>query len=234
MQNTAFRSAVTIALLLGGLAFMYAPHWLASATGRAGDEAAFAYVADLDYWQRTGRERSVRATIPLDLAHDLNQAPLHIGDWQGEDVPETNLEVFILLEPEQLVQRLYRDGAGHHVWLSLVGSRKSRSFHPPDLCYDADGWQTSLSSRAISLDEGGEIYGFWLAARKQVDQEAPATEHRAFYFYLFPNSGRDQAEGIVLLKLTSPRYGSDDETLAVQGDFLRRVLRRASPTSNPL
>jgi len=223
MQSATFRSAVVIAMLLGGLAFVYAPRWLAPTSGQAGDEAAFTYVADLDYWQRTGRERSVETSVPLDLAHDLNRVPLQVGDWQGEDVPETNLEVFILLEPEQFVQRLYRDSAGHYLWLSLVGGRQSRSFHPPDLCYDADGWQTSLSSRAIALDGGGELYGFRLEARK-----TPVTEHEAFYFYLFPDAQRDQADGIVLFKLTSPRSGSVEETLALQDDFVRHLFRRAS------
>jgi hypothetical protein len=229
MQSTAFRSAVVIAMLLGGLAFVYAPHWPAPANGQAGDEAAFTYVADLDYWQRTERERSVGTSVPLDLAHDLDRVPLQVGNWRGEDVPETNLEVFILLEPEQFVQRLYRDDAGHYLWLSLVGGRQSRSFHPPDLCYDADGWQTSLSSRAIALDEGGELYGFRLEARKAMPGETSATEHEAFYFYLFPDAQRDQANGIVLFKLTSPRSGSVEETLALQDDFVRRLFRRASP-----
>jgi hypothetical protein len=228
MQSAAFRSAVVIAILLGGLAFVYVPHWLVPVGGQAGDEAAFTYVADLDYWQRTGRERSVGTTVPLDLAHDLERVPLQVGDWRGEDVPETNLEVFILLEPEQFVQRLYRDSAGHYLWLSLVGGRQSRSFHPPDLCYDADGWQTSLSSRAIVLDEGGELYGFRLEARKAVPGQTSATEHEAFYFYLFPNARRDQVDGIVLFKLTSPRSGSVEETLALQDDFVRHLFRRAS------
>ncbi len=228
MQNAAFRSAIVIVLLLGGLVFVYAPPWPAPADGQARDEAAFTYVADLDYWQRTERESSVATTVPLDLAHDLNQVPLQVGDWQGENVPETNLEVFILLAPEQFVQRLYRDSAGHYLWLSLVGGRQSRSFHPPDLCYDADGWQTALSSRAISLDGGGELYGFRLEARKTLPGETSPTEHEAFYFYLFPSARRDQADGIVLFKLTSPRSGSVEETLALQDDFVRRLFRRAS------
>ncbi len=228
MQNAAFRSAVVIAMLLAGLVFVYASPWPAPANGRAGDEATFIYVADLDYWQRTDRERSVGTTIPLDLAHDLGQMPWQVGDWQGEDVPETNLEVFILLQPEQFVQRLYRDSAGHYLLLSLVGGRQSRSFHPPDLCYDADGWQTSLSSRAIALDEGGELYGFRLEARKTMPGETLATQHEAFYFYLFPNPQRDQADGIVLFKLTSSLSGSVEDTLALQDDFVRHLFRRAS------
>ena len=48
-------------------------------------------------------------TSPYDfsLENDLNTLPLQFDDWSGVDVPQTNLEVFILLEPEQYIQRRY-------------------------------------------------------------------------------------------------------------------------------
>jgi hypothetical protein len=235
MQNAPFRGVVVLALLVGSLLVVYAPRWLDLVGQQASPaEADFTYVTDVDYWQRTGREQLVETSIPFDLAHDLNQVPLQIGDWRGEDVPETNLEVFILLEPEQFVQRLYQDSAGHSLWLTLIGSRKSRSFHPPDLCYEADGWRTSLSSQAVPLDGGGDLYGLWLEAQKQTTEEGPATEHLVFYFYLFPDSERDQAGGIVLFKLISPRYSTVEETVALQGDFLRQLFSRATPIKRRL
>lgn len=231
MQNATFRTLVVVAILLGGLLVSYASLWGDSGSNQV---PGFSYVVDLDYWRRTEREQLVKTDLHFDLAHDLNDVPLQIGEWQGEDVPETNLEVFILLEPEQFVQRLYQDSDGHYLWLTLIGGRNSRSFHPPDLCYDADGWKASLSSQAIFLDEGGEIYGLWLEAHKPGADEAADFEHMVFYFYLFPDSKRDQADGIVLLKLTSPRYGSVEETLAVQGDFLRHLFKNATPVTRGL
>ena len=231
MQNATFRTLVVVAILLGGLLVSYASLWGDSGSNQV---PGFSYVVDLDYWRRTEREQLVKTDLHFDLAHDLDDVPLQIGEWQGEDVPETNLEVFILLEPEQFVQRLYQDSDGHYLWLTLIGGRNSRSFHPPDLCYDADGWKASLSSQAIFLDEGGEIYGLWLEAHKPGADEAADFEHMVFYFYLFPDSKRDQADGIVLLKLTSPRYGSVEETLAVQGDFLRHLLKNATPVTRGL
>lgn len=230
MSKTAFRVVVIVALLLGSLAVVYASQ-------RSRDQAdGLTYVADLDYWGRTEREQLVETEMPFDLAHDLSGVPLQIGDWQGEDVPETNLEVFILLEPEQFVQRLYQDSNGHYLWLTLIGGRNSRSFHPPDLCYDADGWQASLSSQAIPLDGGGEVYGLWLEAQKpgEAGAKTPGAEHQVFYFYLFPDTGRDQADGIVLLKLTSPPYGTVEETLSIQGDFLRHLFKSAAPVNGAL
>lgn len=235
MRDATFRSVVVLTLLAGALLVVHAPRWLGLTSLRASPgEVGFTYVTDLDYWRRTEREQLVETTIPFDLDHDLNQVPLQIGDWRGEDVPETNLEVFILLEPDQFVQRRYQDSAEHSLWLTLIGGYESRSFHPPDLCYDADGWQVSLSSQAIPLDGGGAIYGLWLEAQKQMAEGKPATEHTVFYFYLFPDSERHQADGIVLFKLTSPRYGTPEETVTMLGDFLRQLFSRATPVRRTL
>lgn len=206
----------------------------------------FTYIADLDFWQRTERETQVLATAHFDLAHDLNTVPLIVGDWRGIDVPETNEEVMILLDPEQYIQRLYQNGAGEYIWLSMIGGRSSQPFHAPDICYDADGWQYNLGSYGVELNEGGKLYGLWLDANKTVptvgsenatEQPATATtqEHIVFYFYLFPSDARQLSDGIVLFKLTSGRHGTVDETLALHADFIRQFFtagqaRFSSPT----
>lgn len=213
-------------MLTVAIGVIYGPDLLISARPGVA-QPGFVYVTDLDFWQSTQREQRVTARIPLDLAHDLAaQIPLRLGKWTGEDVPQSNIEVFILLEPEQFVQRLYWDDQGRYVWLSMIGGRSSQPFHPPDLCYDADGWRTSMSSRAVPLPEGGAIYGLWMEAEKPIPGAGDET-HLIFYFYLFPDANRNPTDGIVLLKLTSPRYGSDEETLAIQQDLLGHLLVQA-------
>ncbi len=131
----------------------------------AGD--GYQFVADIDNWQRTDRERVVSTPYNFNLAADLKQLPLQLGEWVGQDVPQTNLEVFILLEPDQYVRRLYRHPDGRYLWLSLIGSYKSKSFHSPQICYDTDGWQTDASSETITLDRG-EMQALRLEATKRV------------------------------------------------------------------
>jgi hypothetical protein len=224
------RSSLAALLLLVGVAVVYGPRLNAAITGHAAAPATeLTYIADLDYWQRTDREAQVTATARFDLDADLTGVPLTLGDWQGEEVPETNQEVMILLDPEQYVQRLYRNAKGQYIWLSMIGGRSSQPFHAPDICYDADGWQYNLSSAPIPLDGGGEIHGLWMEARKRFPNADAETEHIVFYFYLFPNAAREHKDGIVLFKLTSSRYGSLEETLAVQGDFVRHLFRAAKP-----
>lgn len=227
-RSTLTAGAVALLLLIG-LAAVYLPQllpaWGETPTLAANDELT--YITDLDFWQRTPRERAVVATAHFDLQHDLNDVPLAVGDWTGVNEPETNQEVLILLEPEQYIQRLYTDSAGRYLWLSMVGGRSSQPFHAPDICYDADGWQYDLGSHATRLDEGGEIYGLWLHGKKQLPDQATPTEHVVYYFYLFPEAQRNQADGIVLFKLTSARYGSLEETLAMHEEFIRALFRKA-------
>lgn len=223
------RSFTAIALLMVGSLVVYLPQ-VSAKLWPAHDALSahqFSYIADLDFWQRTEREKAVIATARFDLAADLHNVPLKLGDWQGEDVPETNKEVMILLDPEQYIQRLYKNSAGQYIWLSMVGGRSSQPFHAPDICYKADGWKFNTDSQAVKLQDGSEIYGLWLEAKKRMQGEKNYTHHIVFYFYLFPNKARNLSDGIVLFKLTSSPYGSAEQTLAMQADFVRQLFNSA-------
>ena len=231
MKSNQIRSFVVIGVLVIGLLIIYAPRYFAASeqkTDATANQPHYTYIADLDFWQRTPRETEVSALARFDLDADLNDVPLQLGNWVGEDVPETNEEVMILLEPEQYIRRLYQDSQGRYIWLSMIGGRNSRPFHAPDICYDADGWQYDLGSRPVELRDGGEVYGLWLEAEKLFPGRDVPTEHIVYYFYLFPDAQRDLADGIVLFKLTSERYGSIDDTLAMQADFVRELFTQAN------
>lgn len=249
MQNSSELSTRTplhhyfaVLLLLLALPVVYFPRWQGLIPGLIAPRPAaqFTYVADLDFWQRTERETQVTATAHFDLAHDLNDVPLTIGDWQGVDVPETNQEVMILLDPEQYIQRLYQNTDGEYIWLSMIGGRSSQPFHAPDICYDADGWQYNLGSYGVELTGGGKLYGLWLEADKTLPPAATATtaaaetaapttlEHIVFYFYLFPDQARQLSDGIVLFKLTSGQHGTVEETLKLHADFIRQLFSTAA------
>jgi hypothetical protein len=223
--------ATALIILVGAAVLVhYQPMSGAFAGTPMAAQTELSYVVDLDFWQRTPRERTVASVSHFDLDHDLNAVPMQVGDWVGEDRPETNEEVLILLEPEQYVQRLYQNGKGQYLWLSMVGGRSSQPFHAPDICYDADGWQYNLGSHPVALDGGGELYGLYLTAHKELPDGQGRAEHVVYYFYLFPNESRSLSDGIVLFKLTSGRVGTVEETLAMQEDFVRQFFTAASAT----
>ncbi len=224
MSHDQRRHLLVIVVLLAaiGATFLISQRNRLGAVAGTGHE----FVADLDNWQRTERERAVTSPYDFSLGSDLGkQIPLKLGDWIGQDVPQTNLEVFILLEPEQYVQRMYQLPDRRFVWLSLIGSRKSKSFHSPQICYDTDGWQTEASSEAIPLD-AGEAYALRLVATKRITADVSA-EHVIMYFYLWPNYARNPQDGMVLVKVTAPLYDTVENTLALEKEFLRQLITSA-------
>lgn len=223
MHSSTIRYLLALALLAVVL-IVFATTGLYGPVLGASSSAELTYVADIDYWQRSGREQLITTRYRFDLDHDLNDIPLEVGVWQGRDVPQTNVGVFIVLEPEQYVERLYGNDLGHYVWLTLIGGRGSRTFHPPESCYDSYGWQTELSSYGIPLDEEGQAHGMLIQARQGAEEQI------SFYFYLFPKRSRQPNDGIVIFRVTSPRYGTVEETMAVQRDFVRHFFSQSVPT----
>ncbi|MBV7328834.1 exosortase-associated EpsI family protein [Chloroflexi bacterium TSY] len=157
----------------------------------------------------------------------LNDIPLTVGKWQSQKESLIDREVEILLDPEQYVRRLYQHQNGQYIWLTLIGGRSSRAFHPPDICYDVAGWQYNLGSRTIMLNSGDEIQALWMEAEKHEENQQTLTEHVISYFFIFPDEERELVDGIVLFKLTSTRLVGADETLNLHADFVRNFFINA-------
>jgi|GEM_PF-514546 len=219
-------SYIVIGLLLLAAFALYGPKLLSGTEQSDAVSASdgHSYVSDLDFWRRTNRETHVASSIPLDLSNDLEEIPLAIGKWTGVDMPDTNREVEILLDPEQYVRRLYQHENGNYIWLSLIGGRSSKPFHAPDICYDADGWQYNLGSHPFALNNGGEIFGLWLEAEKEVTEGTAPLEHFVSYFYIFPDHDRELSDGIVLFKLTSSKFGTSEQSLEIHQDFVSSIF----------
>jgi len=183
-------------------------------------DEGYQFVADIDNWRRTGRERAVSTEYDFHLGPNLDELPLEVGEWSGTDIPQTNLEVFILLEPEHYVFRRYSREDGRALWLSLIGSRQSKSFHAPQICYASDGWQTDVSSEPIPLGDG-ELYALQVVATKGRET------HVILYFFLWPDYKRDSTTGTVLFKVTAPLEGSVEETVALERLFVQEFFSGA-------
>ena len=188
--------------------------------GRVRAQQGFQFVADIDNWRRTDRERALSTEYDFSLGPNLDELPLEVGEWKGQDVAQTNLEVFILLEPEHYVFRRYARSNGRSIWLSLIGSRKAKSFHPPQICYASDGWQTDVSSEPVPVGDG-ELYALQVIAHKG------GQTHVVLYFFLWPDYSRDPAAGTVLFKVTAPLEGSVEETLALEKQFVQEFFTGA-------
>ncbi len=213
-------------MLLAALFAVAAFIWLPGLRRPAASASGRAFASDIDNWRQTELARTLHTPYDFTLGPNLGQLPLQLGAWRGEDVPQTNLEVFILLEPEQYLQRRYQDAGEHTLWLSVIGSRKSKSFHPPQICYSADNWVTQVSTARLALAEG-EIHALRVDATRGQDR------HLVLYFYLWPDASRDPAAGTVLLKMTVPIFGAvqdESQALELAQDFVKQLFE--SGTTN--
>ncbi len=204
-----------LAVALLAMAGLYGRDFLQSKV--LGQEQGYTFVTDIDRWRKTSRERLVQARYDFSLGPQLHDIPFQIGEWSGEDMPQDNVEVQILLEPEEYVYRRYRNADGKIIWLSIIGSRQAKSFHPPQICYDAAGWSTQVTSEEIPLRKGS-IYAMKVGAEKD------AWTHIVLYFFLYPDYLRDQSKGVVLFKVTAPLGDSEASTLALEKNFIREFF----------
>jgi len=187
--------------------------WLA----RRGAEEALppgnSFVADIDFWRRTPREGTVITPYDFHLGK-LDSVPLDVGDWHGVDVPASP-DVTEYLEPEQYVVRYYERESGTALWLSLIGSRQAKSFHPPPLCYTT--WHTEVGSTTIPLD-GGDLHALTLVVSQG------ERRYIMLYFYLWPDAARRFEDGMVMFKVMSEPLGTVEETIAMQQEFTRQFF----------
>lgn len=227
MQNGTLRNLVGLLLLVGVGTSVYLYESPRFVQGDAVGEAANTYVSDLTIWRRTKGEQQLTAVYPIDLNHDFHAIPLTIGAWRGQEIEQNNVSALIMLQPEQFLERFYQNERGQYIWLTLIGGRQSRSFHAPEICYTSFGWDTSLSYHTIELGDGG-VQGVLIEADKDASIDGRAERHLSFYFYLFATPKRDYDEGIVMFRITSPYFGTKEETLSLHADFLRQFFEARS------
>jgi hypothetical protein len=178
----------------------------------------YVVITDVDGWQSTSYERAVKTPFAF-FEGDWESAelPLSLGPWSGEDLPVDNQMVFILLEPDWVLSRsYYRDE--DMIWCNLVGSRQSKSFHPPEICYSSIGWDVSHEGvKSIPL-RSTEIYARSLTATKG------GTQHAIVYLYLWSSPERNVSQGSILITVGAPIQESLERTFALETYFLAHLF----------
>jgi EpsI family protein len=86
---------------------------------------------------------------PATLAKSL---PAFVGDWYGADQPVTQGEKDSLGPDTQFVRKLYTNGRGDQIYVSLVfsGPDMATSIHRPERCLPAQGW-TVVNTTVVTI-----------------------------------------------------------------------------------
>ncbi len=86
--------------------------------------------------------------------------PRTVGNWLGEDQEITPKEREVLAKDTSFARKLYVDGKGHGIFVSIVmsGQDLDNSIHRPERCLPAQGWSVVDSRRvAIPVRNKGEL-----------------------------------------------------------------------------
>jgi len=168
------------------------------------------FIQDVDGWLRTPHEAAVTTLYDLRVGPGIESLPLTLGSWVGREGNADREFVMGYLKPDYWVYRRYERN-GEVVWLSLIASRDARSFHPPEVCYQAQGW--SVGGRRLEPVPIGR-------GRIQAQRVVAAKDglvHGVLYWYLWMNPQREVAEGCVMVKLTTVIAEGEDWDAAFQG-----------------
>jgi EpsI family protein len=94
--------------------------------------------------------RSANETIPA-----LQQLPLELSGWRGEDYP-TSEAVARVLAADALLNRCYRRDDGTEIWLFVAYFRRQQvnsQIHSPRHCLPGGGWHvTFLRQQTLTID----------------------------------------------------------------------------------
>ncbi len=80
------------------------------------------------------------------------ELPEYVGKWYGVDQEITQRERDTLAADTQFARKLYTDGLGNSVYVSIVmsGNDLDNSIHRPERCLPAQGW-TVADSRKVAV-----------------------------------------------------------------------------------
>ncbi len=134
---------------------------------------------------------AVTATVVTALQHDssqdetaglakLQQIPMQIGKWRGQDLP-LDESVYEILETRAIIHRNYTDDQGNTVLLSIVHYHDTKvDFHAPEACLGGRGERTSKKVKRLALRINNQLFPLEVA---EIVASNPNNQSLSYYFY---------------------------------------------------
>ncbi len=88
------------------------------------------------------------------FAEQLKEIPMSVGEWQGEDEPQTDERILRLSGAAGQMDRTYRNAAGEEVRVMLMCARfRDVFYHTPERCYPAAGFEMQSQPQREVIDD---------------------------------------------------------------------------------
>lgn len=149
----------------------------------------YKFTSDTSYYFSTSHEGKFVSNTDYLYKPNLENLPLNLGNWEGEDLDSD--------DPNILYLRYYENTETDAViyLIAVHGTNESR-FHTPEVCYIGDGWK--IKERQFkSLDFRGETFQVRYAIATKGE-----FEHLVLYWYLWANSRRNITDGMTMFRLS--------------------------------
>ena len=187
---------------------------------------------DTELHRSSGDEAYVRTKMDIGSQEHMAAFPLSIGNWTGYDYDASNWVEE--LGADVVLMRGYAPRAfAQPVFLLIMQARTESSFHPPTVCYPAQGyeiqekgketvvvtdtsWAESPSSKSVPVNK--------LVVTKE-DEDGAITERRVvLYCYVKGNQITTDTITMIRTEALAPIEGSYEGSVSVQRDFIDQSI----------
>ena len=183
----------------------------------------YTFLIDVAGWYEiTPNERAVASAIDFSIGN-LKELPQSLGRWNGEPFTLGPEIKEWLEDPDLALSTLYRNDRGQPLWLSVFGSKSSKSYflfeHTPITSYPAAGW--NLVDHGVMPVSLGSNNIYVQSAKLIKDNE----RRIVLYWYLWSDFNRDPEQGVLTMRLHIPVVTTDEDAVAAGADFLRTLFQ---------
>ncbi len=216
-----------------------------------GPRGAFVDI-DTQLQGESGKVKVAKLKMSLNEQKYLDNFPRQIGDRQGIDGVNTpSIETY--LKADALIIRTYtKDGLSQPIFLVLLHSPRSGSFHPPPVCYEwhkysiAEESEDTIYVKDTALrkrisEQSWDTIGEWLSVKLSIPiytAEIPVNKlivhkinkgeivERRLVFYFYMKDLEFVSHEFTMLRVSAllPRYGNYDGVETEMKDFMSEVL----------
>ncbi|MDD5093317.1 MAG: exosortase-associated EpsI family protein [Dehalococcoidia bacterium] len=180
----------------------------------------------------SGNETFVKTRLDIGDPEHTAQFPLQMGDWRGYDYDTSQWED--LLGTKVMLMRGYtRPGVYQPIFFLISQSATSTSFHPPRVCYTAQGYNVREQTKDQVIVPGTDLLGksddMIIPVERMIvtkdDKDGNITERRVvLHFFVKGNQFKTNTITWIRMEALSPREGSYEGQLTLEKEFLSQAI----------
>lgn len=190
-----------------------------------------------DLYRSSRNELYVETNIDFGDNEFIQTLPLSIEGWQGYDYDSSSIEEYLGADV-MLMRGYYHANTYQPVFFLIMQSKAGSSFHPPPVCYQAQGYKieeektTEFTVSAQGWKEGelkdDTLTNISIPVKKLVvykESDGNIIERRVVLYY-YVESSKFTSDTITMIRISAlaPNDGSYEDVLEIEKDFAAQIF----------